>query len=113
MFRNMDLFPSSGEGRETPTLLGPLWKVNLNHCTTRRQSHITTDDQSVSRSVYRGLESSSGTCDQILLAVRVLMSEGCCLVFVGAPSLTRGQVCLLLVSACNNLSECMINIYTS
>jgi hypothetical protein len=26
-----DLFPSSGEGRKTPTLLGPLERANLNH----------------------------------------------------------------------------------
>jgi hypothetical protein len=26
MFRKLDLFPSSGEGRETPTLLGPIEK---------------------------------------------------------------------------------------
>jgi hypothetical protein len=29
--RKMDLFPSSGEGRKTPTLLGPLEGANLNH----------------------------------------------------------------------------------
>jgi hypothetical protein len=27
----LDLFPSSGEGRETPTLLGALERANLNH----------------------------------------------------------------------------------
>jgi hypothetical protein len=33
MIRKLDLFPSSGEGRgKTPTLLGPLEKANLNHC---------------------------------------------------------------------------------
>jgi hypothetical protein len=25
------MFPPSGEGRETPTLLGPLERANLNH----------------------------------------------------------------------------------
>jgi hypothetical protein len=31
----LDLFPSAGEGaRETPTLLGPLERANLNHWTT-------------------------------------------------------------------------------
>jgi hypothetical protein len=30
----MDLFLSSGEGWETPTLLGQLEKANLNHWTT-------------------------------------------------------------------------------
>jgi hypothetical protein len=28
MFRKLDLFPSSGEGRETPTLMGPLERAN-------------------------------------------------------------------------------------
>jgi hypothetical protein len=32
-FRKLDLFPSSGKG-ETPTLLGPLERANLNHWTT-------------------------------------------------------------------------------
>jgi hypothetical protein len=30
-FRKMGLFPLSGEGMKTPTLLGPLERVNLNH----------------------------------------------------------------------------------
>jgi hypothetical protein len=30
MFRKLDLFPSSGEERETPALLGPLERANLN-----------------------------------------------------------------------------------
>jgi hypothetical protein len=29
-FRKLDLFPSSGEGEKTPTLLGPLERANLN-----------------------------------------------------------------------------------
>jgi hypothetical protein len=33
MFWKLDLFLSSGEGRKTPTLLGPLEKANLNHWT--------------------------------------------------------------------------------
>jgi hypothetical protein len=28
-FRKLDLFPSSGEGRETPTLLGPLERMSV------------------------------------------------------------------------------------
>jgi hypothetical protein len=31
--RKLDPFPSSGEGTETPTLLGPLERANLNHWT--------------------------------------------------------------------------------
>jgi hypothetical protein len=29
MFQKLDLFQSSGEGRETPTLLGPLERTDL------------------------------------------------------------------------------------
>jgi hypothetical protein len=28
----MDLFPSSGEGTETPALLGPIERATLYHC---------------------------------------------------------------------------------
>jgi hypothetical protein len=31
-FRKLDLFPSSGEWKDTPTLLGPLERDNLNQC---------------------------------------------------------------------------------
>jgi hypothetical protein len=31
MFRKLDLFPSSGDGRETHTLLGPLERANPSH----------------------------------------------------------------------------------
>jgi hypothetical protein len=34
MFSKLYLFPSSGEERETPTLLGLLESTNLNHWTT-------------------------------------------------------------------------------
>jgi hypothetical protein len=43
------------------------------------RSYFTTDGQSVSMSRYRA---HSGTCDQILLSVRRLFSESCCLVSV-------------------------------
>jgi hypothetical protein len=36
-FRKLDLFPSSVEGRETPALLGPLERANLNHWTNGTQ----------------------------------------------------------------------------
>jgi hypothetical protein len=32
-FRKLDLFPSPGEERESPTLLGPLERADLNHWT--------------------------------------------------------------------------------
>jgi hypothetical protein len=31
MFWKLDLFPSSGEGKETPTVLVPLERTNLSH----------------------------------------------------------------------------------
>jgi hypothetical protein len=31
VFRKLDPFSSSGEGREAPTLMGPLDRANLNH----------------------------------------------------------------------------------
>jgi hypothetical protein len=34
MFREMDLFQSSGKGKETPNLLGPLESVYFNHWST-------------------------------------------------------------------------------
>jgi hypothetical protein len=49
---------------------------------SRSQSHVTTHGQSVSMSRDRA---HSGTCDQILLSVRWLFSESCCLVSVGCP----------------------------
>jgi hypothetical protein len=50
-FRKLDVFPFSGEEWETPTLLGPVEKANLNKWTVRSQSqsHVTTDGQSVSQ----------------------------------------------------------------
>jgi hypothetical protein len=51
------------------------------------QSHIATDDQSVSKSWCRA---PSGAHDQIFITV---VHFG--FVFCGAPSLTRGRVCLL------------------
>jgi hypothetical protein len=53
------------------------------------QSHIATDDQSVSKSWYRA---PSGAHDKIFISVWRLRS-----CFRGAPSLTRGRVCLLYV----------------
>jgi hypothetical protein len=33
-FGKLDLFPSSGEGKETTSLFGPLQSFNLEHCTS-------------------------------------------------------------------------------
>jgi hypothetical protein len=46
MFRNLDLFPSSGEGKETPTLLSLLERANLNHCVCFIVFRIPDDGQS-------------------------------------------------------------------
>jgi hypothetical protein len=55
---------------------------------SQSQSHIATDGQSVSKSWYRA---QSGAHDQIFISVRQLRS-----CFRGAPSLTRGRVCLCM-----------------
>jgi hypothetical protein len=44
------------------------------------------------QSVCLGCRADSGTCDQILLPVGMLLSESYGLVSVGAPSLMRGRV---------------------
>jgi hypothetical protein len=54
---------------------------------SQSQSHIATDGQSISKSWCRA---PSGAHDQIFIAVWQLR-----FVFCGAPSLTRGRVCLL------------------
>jgi hypothetical protein len=52
-------------------------------------SHIATDGRSVSQSVGLGFEPTSGAHDQIFITVWQLQS-----CYSGAPSLTRGRVCL-------------------
>jgi hypothetical protein len=64
--------------------------VNNNQWDISSQSHVTTDGQSVSMS---WCHVHCGTCDQMLYCVCKLL---CCL--YGAPSLTRGRVCLLSVT---------------
>jgi hypothetical protein len=46
-FQKLNLFLSSGEGREKPTLLGPLERANHNHWTTRHINYscVNTLDQ--------------------------------------------------------------------
>jgi hypothetical protein len=48
---------------------------------SRSQSYFTTDSQSV----CLGVERPSGTCEQILLPVGMLLSEICSFVSVGRP----------------------------
>jgi hypothetical protein len=72
---------------------------------SQSQSHVTTDGRSVSQLVYRA---HSGTCDQILLCVRKLLSCIC-----GVSSMTTGQVCNLSFSIYRNLSVCTLRISVS
>jgi hypothetical protein len=60
-------------------------------CPSQSQSHISTDGQSVSQSVSKSwCQAQSGSHDQIFITVWQLRSCYC-----GAPSLTRGRVCLM------------------
>jgi hypothetical protein len=43
MFQKLDLFPSSGEGRETSTLLGPLESANLYSWTTHIEVEVVVN----------------------------------------------------------------------
>jgi hypothetical protein len=62
-------------------------RTDTKFCRSRSRSHIATDGQSVSKSWCRA---PSGVHDQIYITVWQLRS-----CFCGAPSLTRGRVCLL------------------
>jgi hypothetical protein len=64
-------------------------RVSALLCQIKSQSHIATGGQSVSKSWYRA---PSGAHDQIFISVWQLRS-----CFRGAPSVTRGRVCLLYV----------------
>jgi hypothetical protein len=57
VFRELDPFPSSGEGRETSILLGPLERANLNHWYRVNISLSSPDD--VNRSISRNVVFSS------------------------------------------------------
>jgi hypothetical protein len=62
-------------------------------CLSISLSHITTDGQSVSQSVSKSwYRAPSGAHDQIFITVWQLWSRFC-----GAPSLTRGRVCLFYI----------------
>jgi hypothetical protein len=74
----------------------PLWReervcsLQCNHSASesrrRSQSQVTTDGRSVSQSVSMlRCRAHSGTCNQIFISVRRLMSKICCLVSVGRP----------------------------
>jgi hypothetical protein len=38
MFQKLDIFPSSADGKETPTMLGPLDRANLTDTVTEDSS---------------------------------------------------------------------------
>jgi hypothetical protein len=64
-----------------PNLLMLLRGKNFVYCEVR----LLYDWRSVSQSVCLGIEQPSGTCDQILLPVGILLSEICGLVSIGRP----------------------------
>jgi hypothetical protein len=76
---------------ETPTLLGPLEKTNLNRWTPHVEGEVNLRP-TVGRPVCLGVGPPSGAHDQIFITVRHLRSS-----CWGAPSLTRGRVCNLLL----------------
>jgi hypothetical protein len=61
MFRKLDPSPSSGEGRETPTLAGPLERANLSHWTNHAVAVVVNLRPTVSRPVCLGVRHPSGT----------------------------------------------------
>jgi hypothetical protein len=52
MFWKLDLFPSSGDGRRTPTLLGPLGTADLNHPVTRYRTNQQDTNYANASSIY-------------------------------------------------------------
>jgi hypothetical protein len=67
-FRELDVFPSSSQGRETPTLLGPVERANLDHwikyarssCKCEERLVIVGEGLSWTASVVRVLGYRSG-----------------------------------------------------
>jgi hypothetical protein len=67
-------------------LLSEIWGlVSAGHPLWREDGFEVTLLLTVSRSVCLGIEHPWGTCDQILLPVRMLLSEICSLVSIGCP----------------------------
>jgi hypothetical protein len=57
-FQKLDLFPSSGEVRETPILLGPLERANLNHWINRVDVSLPSPEDG-NKSSFRNIMFSS------------------------------------------------------
>jgi hypothetical protein len=55
-FQKLDLFLSSGEGRETPTLLGPVERANLNHWQALEHKGLThkAATKQLCRTIFKG-----------------------------------------------------------
>jgi hypothetical protein len=68
-FRKLDLFRSSGEGKETPTLLGALESENMNHLVQAKVK--VTFRATISRPVRLGVRRPSGTRDQFFYLLEI------------------------------------------
>jgi hypothetical protein len=75
----------------------------------RSRSHVTTDGWSARMSRCRAY---SGTCDQILLSVRMLLFESCCHIFVGYL-LWREVGSVICLSQPSNLPVFTSSIYVT
>jgi hypothetical protein len=78
---------------ETPTLLGPLDRTNLNRWTPHIEAKVNLRP-TVSRPVCPGVRRPSGIRDQIFFLPEISFRQLRVCYFV-APSLTRGLVCNL------------------
>jgi hypothetical protein len=67
MFLKLDHFPSSGNRRETPVLLGPLERANLNHW--------TNEPEDGNRSVFRNVLSIYLEFPTMLKSINVVIQS--------------------------------------
>jgi hypothetical protein len=63
--RKLDLFPSSGEGSEIRTALGPVEGTDLNHCT----AHVKSKSRCDCQPLCLGVEPRYGSNNQMFVAV--------------------------------------------
>jgi hypothetical protein len=104
-FGNWIKRPSSGEGKKTPTLLGPLRRANLNHWATHEVKVKLRP--TVSRPVRLGVRRPSGTRDQLFFLLLIFFRQLRVCYFV-VPSLTRGWICNLLLLLPRQLSPARV-----